>query len=225
MNRTFLSTVAFLAVSVAYAQDTPVIVPPSGAEKWAELKADAGVIDIKLPGDKAAAWDLIDDENARLKVCDKGTVATLVALSAGRYKIIADVEDEGKKKRYRIVVVVGTPVPPKPPEPVDPLAGKLQAAFDADTGTAKQAELAALLALYRAAVELFLNNGFNPATVAELLAELKRVAVALGVKGLEALRKLIADEMRAVFPSDGPLDKVKAQAVLTRVRDALGKVK
>lgn len=216
--------ILFLFCVTVRGDDSPVIVPPASAEKWAELKADVGAIDIKLPEGKSATWELIDDENARLKVCDKGTVATLIALQAGRYKILADSEG----KRYRIIVVVGTPappIPPVPPAPVDPLIGKLQAAYDLDAGTAKAAELAALTALYRAAVDLFAQSTFSPATVSELVAELRRVATALGVKGLDSLRKIIADELKIVFPTDGPLDKTKAQAILTRIRDALGKVK
>jgi hypothetical protein len=50
----------------------------------------------------------------------------------------------------------------------------------------------------------------------------------LGVRGLDGVRKAIADELRATFPADGPFDsaaQAKAVAVLARVRDALREVK
>jgi hypothetical protein len=218
---------ALFSLSLAIrADDKPVIVPPAAPAKWVELKADPGIISISMP--KITKWVLIDDKNATLKEEAEGV--TLFAANAGEYRLMAFEIADGKiAKEHRILVVVGVPKPPEPvipPAPVDPLFGKLQLAYTADSGAAKATELGILVALYSGALDLLEAN--PPATVGELVARLRQAAGTLGVRGLESVRKAIADELKAVFPADTMLnDAAKASAVklITRIRDSLAKVK
>lgn len=221
----FLSAVAlaFLA-AFASAQNPPVVVVPKPEPaKWLELQGEFPLTRLAVPGDKPGKWELVDTEGAELETCESGKKCSLVVRKEGRYRILLTTDAE----TVRLVVIVGKPTPPPPDAPVDPLIAKLQAAYTADTGTAKVVELKVLAALYSGAVDL-VSGTTPPTSIADLLARLRASATTLGVKGLDGVRKAIADELKATFPADGPFDaeaKLKACAVLTRVRDALKEVK
>lgn len=231
MTQTFLSPVvlAVFASGVLIAQ-TPegpvVVIPKPEPAKWLELEGQFPLTRLSVPGGKEAKWELIDTTNAELEICESGKKASLVVSKEGRYRLLVSSESG----TFRIAVTVGKPVPlppDVPPTPVDPLIGKLQAAYTADTGTAKVAELKVLTALYSGAVDL-VSGTTPPASVSDLLARLRSSATALGVVNLNGLRKVIADELKAVFPTDAPWDATtasKAVAVLTRIRDGLKAVK
>jgi len=229
MQRPFLLSTLAVAMLAAFtfADDSPVVVVPKPEPaKWVELTGEFPLTRLSAAGDKPAKWELIDTVGAELEACESGKKASLVVSREGRYRLLLTT-DAGS---VRIAVTVGKPVPTPPdvpPSPVDPLIASLQAAYTADAGTTKAGQLAALAALYEAAVDLV--RGSNPpGTTVELIGRLRQSAETLKVSGLDGMRKIIAAELKAVLPNDVPLTgdtKTAAVAVLARVRDALAKVK
>lgn len=225
MRLSFLAVLALATFALAQSPDSApvVVVPRPEPAKWLELTGEFPLTRLAVPGDKPGKWELVDTENAEIDTCEAGKKASLVVRKEGRYRILLTT-DAGT---VRLAVTVGKAPDVPPPAPVDPLIARLQAAYTADTGPAKATELKVLVALYSGAVDL-VNGASPPASVADLLARLRASATTLGVKNLDAVRKCIADELKAVFPADSPWSpdvQARAVLVLTRVRDALKQVK
>jgi hypothetical protein len=230
----------YLLISLACLQAPPPSPPPTAdpvieaprpeAPAWVEFKAEVGkLLRLTVPGTPAAVkWTLIDTAGADLESCDGGKRCSFVASAEGRYRLLAQVGDVV----HRVQVTVGKPTPPAPPPPppapVDTtLRDKLQAAYTADPlPLAKRKEqLADLVELYKQAVTLAGDTSITSA--ADMVKRLKDASAALGVTGLESMRKAIAAEIAVAFPADVPFDannRAKALAVLTKVRDAIAAV-
>lgn len=240
MRRSFLSLVvlAFL-LPVVFAADPVVVVPTPEAPKWTEFKADVGdLITLSLPGmtDKGT-WVLVD-EGASIKPCGNGKECSFAAKRPGKYRLLVTTATE----THRVAVIVGPPQPmppdpkppepkppePKPPEPIDAFRRAVQDAYTADTANPvkKQGELLDLVELYTQAVTLAGDK--TVMSVGQLVQRLRDATKALGITGLEAVRKLIAAELVAAFPADTTLDdssRSKAAALMGRIRDVLKEVK
>lgn len=120
---------------------------------------------------------------------------------------------------------------PKPPEPkpIDPLAAKLKAAFDADPVRLDKRRNQALdlAALYREAAKLAQSADVD--TAGDLLQRVKAAAGSLvGADALKGVRQVVAGELGALFPADGPLsDEQRKKAAelfgkLAAILDSLG---
>lgn len=107
------------------------------------------------------------------------------------------------------------PKPPDPkPEPVDPLKAKLRAAFDADPAQLDVRRNSAkdLAELYRQAAKLATDATVE--TSGDLLKRVKDASAALvGADALRECRKVVAQELGAVLPTDEPLTDAQRKAV------------
>ena len=226
---------AILLSHFVAAADEPLVVPRPASPKWTEIKADSdgrAWIDV---GEKAAEWELIDRAGAYLDVPPGSKYAVFAATKPGAYRIVA-VSDG---KLVRVIVQVGdVPPPPKPgppdppgPKPVDELTKKLQAAYSADLGATKAADLRQLISLYLSAAE----SARSPklATAAKLYDAVMETAAEFlpddKVTGrrLAGIRKLVAADLNAVMEAvdpDAPIsDEVRTAlaAAFTKYATAL----
>lgn len=211
--------------AAAFADDDEAlpIVPRPAPAKWTEVKAEKdGVLWLKVPGEKSE-WELIDRLNgASLEVPPGSTAAVFRAdpkVPQG-YRVITTAAD-GKLGRYLILVGDGPFVPPgpvPPPKPVDELTKQLQAAYTADTGATKAADLKQLIGLYIEAAAFAKDVQF--ATAADLFMAVSNAAGQLlpdvdGARRLAGLRKVLAGELVKVIPTDPDAaltDEVRAAA-------------
>lgn len=196
---------------LAFAADDENVVPRPPAAKWTEVKAEKdGSVWLKS-GDKAE-WELIDRMNgARLDVPPGSSVAVFNADPAkpASYRAVSTSGD-GKLLRYLIVVGEGGPPPgpgpTPPPKPVDDLTKLLQAAYLADGGTTKAADLKQLIALYSQAADFAASTTVS--TAGELREAVGKAAATLlpddEVTGrrLAGIRKAISTELTSVLPAD-----------------------
>lgn len=198
-----------------------VPVPRPKPPEWTELTADPDGHVWLSAGDGAAEWEVLDP-GATVLVPPGSSVAVFAAAGPGRYRVIA----VAGGKLVRCVVVVGNvppgpgPKPPAPPEPIDPLVAKLRAAYAADPGPEKAADLKKLVALYLEAVTFARQDGF--ATAADLFGAVSAAAASLlpadpttGARRLDGVRRVISAELVNVLPTDpaAPLtEEVRGQA-------------
>lgn len=211
-----------LAASVALAEPPAVVpVPPPKAGEWSEVKAAPGRL-LRLTAQPASKWLLVD-ESADLQDYDAGKSAAFVAAVPGRYRLIVTSPDG---MSARVVVVVGdAPHPPEPPAPDNGLKVKLKASFDADTGTDKRESAKLLVELYRQLAEKVCPDK-SILTAGALLLRARDVSMLLlKPEQLPGVRGVVAKELGALFPADGPLtdeQRAKAAALFTNLAKILG---
>lgn len=221
----FVLAFSTIIASLAAADVTPL--PAPKAEPWKELTCEVGVPVVLSAGEdvKDVTWKLIDDSTgATLTAPPDSHHAVFVASKEGRFKF-ACVAD-GKASWYTMKAGDPPPTPPGPkppapvpPKPVDELTKQLQAAYTADTGATKAADLRQLVALYLQAVE-FANSDKTLQSAANLFMRVTGAAGSLlpdvnGVRRLSEVRKVIAGELASVLPTDpdAPLtNEVRAAA-------------
>jgi hypothetical protein len=220
------------AVAVTSAGEITKLEGPPKAE-WRVIQADP-VITTLSAGDRPARWFLLDEHPAaELRAAADGKTATFASTIDGQFRVIAISGEDV----HRVKVVKGPPQPmppgpdPKPPAPVppaDPLAAKLQAAFDAEVlPKEKKAEaIKDKVELYTQAAKLALDP--EVATTGQLLGRVKKAADALHTDTLPLVRKAVRAELQAAMPEDVPLtpeSRAKAAAMFTRIKTALEGVK
>ena len=213
MIRAALLAAAFLVPAVLVADD-PVVakskisaavvpIPRPKPLEWTEVKCDPGVpVVLQVEGAKSVQWLLVDDTGASLTTLPDSQSAVFVGKSRHRVIAIAD------GKLNLTVMVAGDAPPPgptPPPKPVDELVRQLQAAYDADKGDTKAADLKQLIGLYTEAVVFAKDGKFD--TAADLFAAVSAAAGSLlpdvdGVRRLPGMRKVIAGELASVLPTD-----------------------
>jgi hypothetical protein len=194
---------------------------------WVEIVADPILTTLAVPA--AAKWILVDD-GCELRPATDGKTAIFAATKQGRYRLVV-IPDAGDP--IRVAVVVGkvdppAPVPPPVPVPVDPLVKKFQALYDADVRAAdkKKSDLADLVELYRQAGDL--ANSADVTTSGQLVTRVREAAKALGVVGLEDLRRAVSVELATAMPNDVEMTvelRKTARDVFLKIRSALQEVK
>lgn len=187
---------------LAAAPPAVVEVPRTDPGEWKEIKAAPGRI-LRMGAEPASKWLLVDDESADLFPADGGKFGDFAAPAPGRYKVVVTGPDGVSA---RVVVVVGDAPPgPKPPTPNDPLRAKLKAAYDADTGADKSESVKLLVELYKQLCDKVCPDA-TITTVGELLARSRDASAALlRPEQLAGVRRVVRDELAAIFPADGEL--------------------
>jgi hypothetical protein len=217
------------AVAASAAPPTVTPVPKAVPDKWTEVTTTPGHL-LVLAAEPASKWLLVEEDGVDMQTFDSGKHAAVVAIAAGRYRLVVTGPDGAAN---RIVIVVGDsppPPPPKPPEPTDALTKKVKAAYDADpAGVTDKAEASKELAeLYRQVAKA----SADPAvvTAGDLLRKAKDTAnVLIGPDQLKAARDVVKGELQKVFPADAPLtdaQRAAAAALFTKLAaifDTLGK--
>ena len=199
--------------------------------QWVDVPADPLIT--TLSAEKAAKWVLVDDgPTADLRPAADGKTAAFAARTPGQYRVLVVAGEDVHRVR---VVVPDAPQPmppdPKPPEPkppADPLAAKLQAAFDAEAlPREKRADaLKDKIELYKQASALALDPEVT--TTGQLLARVRKAADALNTDRLLLVRKVVRAELQAAMPEDVPLDaagRKRAAELFKRVQTCLQEVK
>ncbi|WP_439627464.1 hypothetical protein [Gemmata sp.] len=216
-----------VAHAVAAAPPAVVEVPRGDPAKWAEVRAERGRI-LRLSAEPASKWLLIDDAAADLFPADGGKIADFATPTDGRYKLVVTAPDGSAA---RVVVVVGDgPAPDK--KPADPLVARLRAAYDADPErdlAKRQAHAKDLAAVYGVVAKAARNPDLG--TAKAFIAFAKESATKMvdldapdGVRNLAGVRDVVAKDLAAIFPGDGPLtdDQRRAAAELfTKLAAAL----
>jgi hypothetical protein len=203
-----------------------VVQPPAGvvplpvpkADPWSELKCDVATPVVLSAGEaKVAQWRLIDEAGAYLTVVPESNCAVFIALKPGRYRFAAIAD--GKAEWYAMTAGESVPPPPPPPGPVDSFVVKLQAAYAADAGLTKAADLKQLIGLYLESIDFAKKSDF--ATASDLFAAVSAAATHLlppdsnGVRKLAGVRALVAQDLGGILPTDpdAPLtDQVRGAA-------------
>lgn len=207
---------AVAAGSARAAQPEVVAVPPPDPGKWTEVKATPGKL-LVLSAEPASKWLLVDDATgADLRAFEAGKFGCFAG-PVGRHRVIVTGPDGTPAK---IVVVVGDAPPgPKPPDPppvppVDPLAAKLRAAFDADLAPVadRRKHAAALAELYRQIAEKVCPDPAitGPTMLFDRARESAKILV--GPDALPGVRKVVGEELSAIFPVEAPLTKDQRDA-------------
>lgn len=216
-----------------------VPVPRPKAPTWGEVKCEPGVpLPLTVEGAKSVRWILVDETLATLTTVPDSQAAVFNAPLPARIRVIAIADGEP----HLTMMVAGTPppgpgptppTPPVPPKPVDELTKQLAAAYAADPGPTRAADLRQLVALYmeceKAAHDArFRTAGSLFAAVSETAAELLPDDPTTG-RRLAGVRKLIAAELAKVLPTDPDAvlveaDRVTAAAAFARFARALQQV-
>lgn len=208
------------------AEPEVVLVPPPAPLKWQELKGPPCTqLAVKAP--PGSEW-LRLDEGCELTQLAQDGVAIFSAAKPGRYRIVA-LPAAGRP--LPVVMVIGDAPPPKPPEPppTDPLAAKLKLVFDADPAAlaTRREQAKDLAALYRQAAKLAEDE--SVATSGALLQRVKDASATLvGPTALREVRRVVAQELAAVLPTDDVLSAEQRRATaalflrLAAILDALG---
>lgn len=226
------------AVSLAGPGVVKVDSPPK--PDWQVIQCDPVFTALRV--EKPGTWELVDDSPA----------AKLQAIG-GDGKVSADAGFAGlPSQQYRVLVTTpdgvfrlklvtpGPPQPqpsdpdkpkpptPPPPLPVDPLVQRLQLLYDADTRDAakKSADRLDLIELYKQAAAVAMK--FDVTTTGDLVKQVQAAAKALGIDGLTDVRKAIAAELQAAFPTDELLtseSRAKAATIFGKIKAALEQVK
>jgi hypothetical protein len=198
---------------------------PAPAEQWTEFRARPGQLLRLALGDGAAGakWTLVDTLGADIEPCAEGKRCTFAAEAEGRFRLIVTVGET----IHRVAVVVARPKPPEPPKPKDELVGKFQAAADKDTRDAakKKGDLLDLVELYKQAQRMVVSSEIT--TTAKLVEGLRESTRRLQIDGLTDLRRAIAVELAAAFPTDEQLtdtSRAKAASLFKRIQAALQEV-
>ncbi len=131
----------------------------------------------------------------------------------------AELKAEAKRQQDELDKLFGPtpdpkPNPPKPPEPVDPLRAKLRAAFDADPAQLDIRRNSAkdLAELYRQASKLSADASVE--TSGDLLKRVRDASATLvGADALRECRRVVAQELGALLPTDEPLTDGQRKAV------------
>jgi len=205
------------------------------------LAVQAFAIEIKLPATVKGA----PGEFVTVKACTTGKVVKWVALDKGvalfpqdllkdtktavltapeegKYRLLAYTsDDKGPSDPAYVTVEIAKPVPPPPP---DTLAEDILAAFKADAGTDKAADIASLAALYRNAGKILDDPAVT--TLGALQAKLQAARrVLVPDDHLVGVRKVVNAELAKLGTSaSAPLDdtlKAKAKAQFDRIAKAL----
>lgn len=217
---------ALLSLSLAAADITPTPRPKPVA--WEEIKTDVGILQPLTVEGKVVEWLLIDEAGAGLATLPDSTAAVFSASKSGRYRVIAVADG----KLVRTVIVVGNapdpgpnPKPPDPMPPVDELTKRLQAAYTADAGATKADDLKTLIELYSQAVTFAAKPDL--ATADDLFSAVRKAAGLLlpdnadGTRRLAAVRRIIAEELVIVLPTDP--DAALTPAVRKAAAEAFGR--
>lgn len=186
---------------LAAAPPAVVEIPRGDPSEWKELRASPGRI-LRMGAEPASKWLLVDDDGADLFPADGGKFGDFAAPVPGRYKVVVTGPDGVSA---RVVVVVGDAPPGPKPGPADPLRAKLKTAFDADTGADKGESVKLLVELYKQLCDKVCPDA-TITTVGELLARSRDASAALlKPEQLAGVRRVVRDELAAIFPADGEL--------------------
>lgn len=233
---TLLAALAAAALAVA----GPVVkldAPPK--PDWQVIQCDPVLTVLQV--DKPGTWELVDESPAAALRQTGGERQSPTAAFAGtpgqQYRVLVTTPDGV----YRLKLV--TPPPPgplpadpdkpkpptpPPPVPVDPLVQRLQLAYDLDPRAAdkKSSDRLDLVELYKQAGDL--AGRFDVTTTGDLVKRIQDAAKSLGIDGLLDVRRAIAAELQAAFPTDAPLDadsRAKAAGIFGKIKAALEQVK
>lgn len=221
------STLASAVLFIAGMDVTPL--PAPKPEPWKELTCDVGSPVVLSAGEnvKDVTWKLIDDAGGATLTAPPDSVhAVFVASKPGRYRFACIADGKASWTVMQAGDVPPGPPPgpgPTPPKPVDDLTKALQAAYTADAGPTKAADLRQLIALYQQAVE-FARDDKTLTSAADLFARVSGAAATLlpddpttGLRRLAGVRKVIAGELAGILPTDpdAPLTDAVRQAAAT----------
>ncbi len=206
----FAHLLALFTITVADPErpaSTVVPVPAPKSDPWTELKCDINAPVVLSAGEaKAVTWRLIDEgTGATLTVVPGSTSAVFVASKPGRFRF-ASIADGKPEWCAMTAGDVPPPAPPGPPMPPDAFTAKLQAAYTADTGATKAADLKQLIGLYLESVDFAKKSDFL--TAADLFAAVSAAATQLlppdaaGQRKLAGVRAAIGADLAAVLPGD-----------------------
>lgn len=235
MKKTLLSLLSiFLLSSSLLAQEPPkeidVKIPT-------ELKTKPGrLLRIKAETQQKIVKWFIYSEEADLIPFESSKEAIFSSPTPGKYRVVVYTAagDIPSDPKICVVTVEGeNPDPPSPPGPgplpTDPLVKKLTDAYKADTLVDKDKKLAALIAIYKNANALAINDR-NILTVGQLYETLRKTALEVIGNDLDSIRQIIKVELDGKLPKgvNDPLDernRMLCSVEFKRIEEALRKVK